>query len=142
MGYRSLTVIVLLSASGCGGSTDLQADISGTVSYGGQPLPGGMITFVPGRGLAQSAVIGPDGHYQIKAAVGHTKVTIDNRMLRKEQVVAGPRLKPPTAAAVSSPSVSGTYVPLPEKYLSAEQSGLTCEVQKGSQVHDFKLDAS
>ena len=142
MRHSFLTLILLLSATGCGGSALPRGDISGIVNYRGQPLPGGIITFVSDRGLQNSAVIGPDGRFQIKAAIGATKVTIDNRMLRKEQGYAGPRLKPPSPVAESSPRVDGTYVPLPARYLSADQSGLTCEVQKGSQVRDFKLGAS
>ena len=142
MRYRFLTVFLMLSATGCGGSALPQGEVSGTVSYQGRPLPGGIITFLSDRGFQNSAIIGPDGRYQIKAAAGPSKVTIDNRMLSKRPWSRGPRLKPPTPSAESPPRVEGTYVPLPSKYLSADQSGLTCEIQKGTQAHDFKLNPS
>jgi hypothetical protein len=137
--HRFFLMFFLLSAAGCGGSAAPQAEVSGTVTYRGKPLPGGIITFVSDRGLQNSAVISPDGRYQIKVATGATKVTIDNRMLRKGQQATGPRLKNPNPSAEPPPSVDGTYVPLSPKYLSADQSGLTCEIQKGSQVRDFQL---
>ena len=137
--YRLLTVLVLLSAAGCSRSSLPQGEVSGTVTYWGKPLPGGIITFLSEHGYQNSAVIGLDGRFQIKAAIGPTKVTIDNRMLNKEQTALAPRLKPPTSSVDSRPRVSGTYVPLPVKYLSADQSGLKCEIQNGSQVHDFQL---
>ena len=131
-----------LSAAGCGGSALPQGEVSGTVIYRGRPLPGGIISFVSDRGFQNTAMIGPDGRYQIKGAIGPTKVTIDNRMLNKVQRSRGPNSKLLTPSTESSPSVEGTYVPLPPKYLSADQSGLTCEIRKGSQDHDFKLDPS
>jgi hypothetical protein len=141
MKYRVLTVL-LLSAAGCSGSATPQGEVSGTVSYRGQPLPGGIITFVSERGLQNSAVIGPDGHYRIKTFAGPAKVTINNQILKAEQAAPGPRLHPPTAGGDSAPRVEGTYVPLPTNYLSADQSGLTCDVQKGTQIRDFALGAS
>lgn len=141
MKYRFVNVLFLLAALGCGdsSSTMQQAEVSGTVSYQGRPLPGGMISFLSERGFQNSAVISPDGHFRIKAAVGRSKVTIDNRMLSKQQKSTGPRLKNRPDSAEASPTVEGTYVPLPEKYLSADESGLTYDVQKGTQTHDFQL---
>lgn len=140
MKYRFAIVFFMLASVGCGKSPTEQGEVTGTVSYQGKPLPGGSISFLSERGFQSSAVISPEGHFRIKSVVGPCKVTIDNRMLSKDQRNRGPRLKSSPPGTTAPATVEGTYVPLPDKYLSFEKSGLTCEVQKGSQTRDFPLD--
>jgi hypothetical protein len=129
---------VLLIALGCGSSTP-EGDVAGVVTYRGQPVPGGVITFISDRGILSTAIIDPAGHYRVKAPVGAAKVTVNNLMLRKGQAAAGPRLKRPAGAGGAASVPAGTYKPIPEKYLSADQSGLAFTVQPGTQTFDVPL---
>ena len=140
MSSRFLKVLPVLFLVGCGDSLPQKVEFSGTVRFQGKPLPGGAIAFLSERGLQNSAIIDPEGHYRIKMFVGPTKVTVNNLMLRNAQPYKGPDSKPPDGNAATSSTVKGTYVPLPPKYRSVGTSGLTCEVQKGMGVHNFDLE--
>lgn len=132
--FKFLPLLLLL---GCGGLSK-EGEVTGTVKYQGKPLPGGVVTFINDRGLQNTAIIDANGSYQIKVAVGPTKVRIDNRMLSPDSTTS-PRLKPPAASSTPALNVQGTYVPLPLKYLSGEGSGLHCDVRQGTQTVDFEL---
>jgi len=77
LGYAALLGTVI----GCGGAKT--ATVSGTVKYGAEPLPGGMIWFVwqgPKGTDQQSAVIEADGKYTIGVPLNiSAKVKIDNQ---------------------------------------------------------------
>jgi hypothetical protein len=138
MTVRLPIILLMLLAIGCGSSTP-DGEVTGVVTYRGQPVPGGVITFITDRGIPATAVIDPTGHYRLKAPVGAAKVSVNNLMLRKAQATGGPRLKPPQGSAPAAPALEGTYKPIPEKYLSAEQSGLAWTVRPGTQTYDIPL---
>jgi hypothetical protein len=118
MSSRFLKVLTLLLLMGCGDSLPPKVEFSGTVSFRGQPLRGGAITFLSERGLQNSAIIDSNGHYHIKMFVGPSKIAVVNRMLRKDPGHPGPSLKRPGGNADTSSTIKGTYVPLPPKYQS------------------------
>jgi hypothetical protein len=137
----------VLIAAGCGGSKRLQehTELKGTVRYKGEVLKGGTISFFGKAGEAGiTAQIHEDGTYSIKAPVGECKISVDNSMLkagsqgkerRKEQGMgAGPR-----PGQGEQLKVTGTYMPIPEKYKDPEKSGLTYTVKKGESTKDFDL---
>ncbi len=131
---------VLVLLAGCGGSGVSQAEVSGRVTYRGRPLPGGVVTFISARGLSGTAAVGSDGSYQVLAPVGDLKVSVDNRMLRKPGGrPAGYRVGGRPEGEALRP-LTGTYVPLPEKYAAAETSGLSCHVSRGAQTFDIRLE--
>ncbi|HTV54212.1 MAG TPA: hypothetical protein VMI06_04780 [Terriglobia bacterium] len=149
---RLLTGIVLgLLLCGCSNSAmGPEGVVSGKVNYQGKPLPGGRVTFLTSKGLVFSDVIDPEGNYKIKATVGEAKLAVDNSMLNKSNQPTGPDLrhppgvKPPPGVKVddeksSAPTVTGTYVAIPQKYQSPDASGLTYSVKAGSQTHDIEL---
>jgi hypothetical protein len=129
----------VLLAAGCARPGLSQAEVSGRVTYRGRPLPGGVVTFVSARGLSGTAAIGADGSYQVRAPVGDVKVSVDNRMLRKAGRPAGYRVGSRPEGEGLHP-LTGTYVPVPDKYASAETSGLTCHVAGGGQAFDIRLE--
>ncbi len=137
---RRWAPLLVLLAAGCGGGGVHQAEVSGKVTYRGRPLPGGLVTFVSDRGLSSTATIAPDGSYHLMAPVGVVKVSVDNRMLRK----AGPRWtgyrigNRPEGYGGLHP-LTGTYVPVPQRYHSVETSGLTCHVDREGQTFDICL---
>lgn len=131
-----LVGLIVLFLAGCGSSDSVPlVKVTGTVSYQGQPLPGGMIVFTPdsakgGQGPFASAMIQPDGSFTLSsgdavgAAPGWHRIT----------VVA-------LSDGASSPG-SRYSVPvslIPEKYRSGDLSGLTREVRAG-QENAFHLN--
>jgi len=70
------TAIALVSV-GCGGNSDGQREVSGTVSLDGQPIENGEIVFHPvsGDGAAQGGPI-KDGKFQFQATAGEKRVEI------------------------------------------------------------------
>jgi len=124
---------------GCNRGTTYQtADLSGKVTFKGQPLPGGRVTFVADKGgTSTSGTIDENGNYKCSAPVGDIHIAVDNRMLEKK-AAPGPILHRPDSEGPSS--LKGTYVKIPEKYYSADSSNLTLKVTSGSQTHDIPLE--
>ncbi|MEZ6131034.1 MAG: hypothetical protein R3C59_20375 [Planctomycetaceae bacterium] len=67
--YCLLTLLTLLSLSGCGGGGIDRQDVQGAVTFDGQPVVYGEILFQPTSGPAGSAVI-RDGRYDTAAEEG------------------------------------------------------------------------
>jgi hypothetical protein len=136
---RCLPLMLGLLAAGCSlnASAPKRAEVSGTVSFQGKPLPGGIITFISDKGFLYSANIDENGHYSIEVGIGPNKISVDNRLLMKNQKGTGPRLKSPEVTPQND--LTGTYVPIKERYVSTETSGLEYTVSAGTQVKDFTL---
>src|SRR5262249_38362243 len=96
------------------------AQVSGTVSYKGLPLPAGTIAFVSGLPIAepQTATV-KDGVYTVKAGV-------------RSGDYAG-------AVTPSSPP-GGPALVIPLKYRSATTSGLRVRLKKGDNTFNVNLD--
>jgi hypothetical protein len=136
----------LLFAAGCGKSG---GTITGTVTYKGQALKGGMVVFTPADGGNPiSAEIQPDGTYTIeKVPVGAAKVSVQTAYLKPVPGGAGRGYGPPpdapNEAGYKPPDPSGTkdkYTAIPSQYEEAATSGLTYTVTSGSQKHDITLE--
>jgi hypothetical protein len=123
------------------------APVVGTVTYKGQPVPEGTVTFYPQAG-GRPAVgqIQSDGSYNLAylkpgdgAVLGAYKVAIESR--RVTNVAPGPKSFTEELAAEGAPPPPPVKVEwlVPEKYSSAESSGLTATVEDKSNVIDFKL---
>jgi hypothetical protein len=144
-------VIIQAQFVGCG-SRD-QGWVSGQVLYKGQPVTGGLVSFVPADTTRRpvSAQIDANGRYQTYAPIGDVKIAVDNRELQPEQSSPGgfvpPGIKLPpmenkgevkeNPAAPRRPP--GVYVAIPEEYYDVRTSGLHYTVQTGSQSHDIEL---
>jgi hypothetical protein len=156
--FRLLVLVPSLLLVGCSDSLQQQAEVSGTVTYRGKPLPGGIVMFISDKGFQNSATIDENGHYTILVSVGSNKITVDNRLLnknkqtpaprgksddgrlqKKSQPIESPRLKPPEGTTQET-TLAGTYVPIRESYASAESSGLVYTVVPGTQVKDIPLE--
>ena len=66
----ALVLVVLVVCVGCGGGDARQYDVSGTVSYGGEPVPTGAIVFEPATSQKNS---GPPGFAPIEAGKFDTR---------------------------------------------------------------------
>jgi hypothetical protein len=141
-----LMVGLLGSTTGCSKpkSTDM-AEVSGKVLFGGKPLTGGRIIFIStsGQAFTGDGNIDENGNYKVQAPIGEVKVGVDNRMLAPPSGRGGappaskPGLKRP--GSEEAKPMKGTYVKIPEKYYSPEESGLKFTIKKGAQQLDIPL---
>jgi hypothetical protein len=141
----SLGLLMAAAIWGCSGGTKPppSAEVSGKVTYKGQPVPGGEVTFVTVKGgYASGGRIDENGNYKVTVPVGDVKITVDNTMLGRGGRGAprgggGGMLKRPDSEAPTE--WKGHYIDLPSKYANADQTDLTYTVVAGSQTHDITL---
>jgi hypothetical protein len=139
-----LALGILVLAVGCGPRKSVEhSEVQGIVKYKGNPLPGGRIEFVSAQGgFAVTETIDEEGKYKIKAPVGEVKIGIDNTALRAQRGQPGskPRLQRP--GSEEAHPMKGTYVDIPSKYRTPDQSGLTFTVDKAQapQTHNIDLE--
>jgi hypothetical protein len=118
-----------LLAAGCAPGT---GDVSGKVTYKGQPLAGATITFYDASNNSPSCPIDDEGNYKVqKLAVGKARVVILTPLpivFKGVQGTGGEKL----GGDKKTPKI-------PAKYSDPEKSGLTYEVKGGSQTKDFAI---
>jgi hypothetical protein len=70
----------ILVAAGCGGQ---KGEVSGKVSYQGQPVRGGMVSFIPEAGGLKTSAIEEDGSYTVRdVPLGPVKITVETDSFR------------------------------------------------------------
>ena len=121
-------LLALTMFLGCGGSKF--TEVSGNVTFDGQPVNKGSISFLPaeGRGPTAAAVI-EQGRFSTRVATGRFKVQIlAYRKIGERHANEGDP---------STPMVDINEQILPEQYNS--ETTLTCEIKPGRQKVDFPL---
>jgi hypothetical protein len=123
---RHWNVILLTLAAGCGGSPVTPSSVTGTVTFHGQPLAGGIVAFTPDverghRGRPIAALIQSDGRFAL------------------------PENVPPGWYRVSLSDQAGAWTAdgrhFPNHLRRPDQSGLIREVKPGqTHVLDFQID--
>ena len=115
---------------GCGG--DAFPGLSGSVTYNGQPVESGFITFSPtGSGQSFGAKI-VDGRYEPeKVQAGQFKVLV---RAESEVQVAATREEAAKQAAAGGQKGSPNYIPE-----NAKGNGQTVDIADGAQTLDFAL---
>jgi hypothetical protein len=131
--------------------------VTGKVTYKGQPVPAGWVQFRPADPAQNSVTVElkEDGTFTADLPAGEVTVTIDNREWEPRTgggipaiptgIPLSPEAKAQVAAAArkeaeSRPAArSGKYVPLPERYFDAATSPVKFTVKGGSQTHDIEL---
>jgi len=132
---------LLLALVGCGrgGGT-----VSGKVTFNGQPVPSGTVTFVSADGHAFPTIIQEDGSYVVEhVATGPATITV---------VTPPPPAPPPRSTPKGSPGAGSDtsaeaagmkpqikVVSVPAKYADPKTSGLSYTVTSGSQTYDIPL---
>jgi len=97
--------------------------VSGKVTLNAQPVTGGVIVLTGADGKEVKADLAANGTYKVKdVKPGEYTVAVDTEGLNDPA-------KPNRA-----------YVAIPAKFSSAKTSGLTVEVKKGEQAHNFFLE--
>jgi hypothetical protein len=121
-------VLVACLVVGCGEAK--LSDVSGTVTYDGQAVERGSISFIPvdGNGPSGGAPIENGKYTATRVHTGMTKVTISGvKVTGKKKMYDDP----------NSPEVITSAEYIPDKY--NKMTELRYEVQPGSQVKDFEL---
>jgi hypothetical protein len=115
-----------LLVAGCG-SADKPIDVSGKVTFKGEPVTEGSVQFVEDRtGRGAQVDLGPDGTYKVSLFAGEYKVAIT----------------PPYMVDESSGMPNPYYKKvknIPAKYHSTETSQLTAAVRPDKTTHDFNM---
>lgn len=127
----------VLCIAGCNNGS---AMVSGTVTLDGQPIAGGprtngTVTFYRDNGGGAPAVgfVDEDGHYLVKTGAtagmepGNYLVAV---AIKKITIPADPNAMPIATLLT------------PQKYTSAQKSGLKAEVKPGSNTFDFELQSN
>jgi hypothetical protein len=136
---------------GCGGDPNKPklGKVSGTVTYKGQPVTKGMVTFIPsggpGRQTGQSATgeIGPSGSYTLTtfepgdgAVLGEHIVLVQSR--QEDPSIEGGTMPIPDAQGRINNQPPKDLVPT--KYAAVETSPLRLTVQEGSNTLNINLE--
>jgi hypothetical protein len=124
------------------------AEVSGTVTYKGEPIPGGNISFfsTDGDAVDSSPII--DGKYTLHhAPVGQVSIAV--RSGGRTMPGAGGKGMPEGMRKYAADKRAQTVpegdnpppklIELPQKYADHTNSGLSYEVKPGPQIYDFDL---
>ncbi len=129
--------LILVMATGCSAPS---GDLSGSVSFKGQPLPSGRISFLCDGGekpVLTSDI--KDGKYAIqKAPGGSAKVIVQTFKQTTVRVPNQPGNLAPIGDEQPKPS-GGKYVAIPERYSKDATSGLSVTIKGGAQTENFEL---
>lgn len=130
-----LGVFGVLAGCGGGGSGPATVPVKGLVTYQGKPIPKLSVAFIPDKGMLAYGTTDTNGKFSLMtnqpgdgAMVGNYKVAIS---FAPDEVPAMPGFPGSEKKVVS---------PIPEKYASAETSGLTKIVEKDSSKNNFTFE--
>jgi hypothetical protein len=125
--------VLLCLAAGCGSSGGV-TEVTGTVSFQGQPLKSGEVTFVDSDGTKSFSAISAKGEYRVKGVKrGKARISV----VSKARVPAGlmkPGPRDPLPSAKEEPPIV-----IPERYTRPESSGLSVEIDSRKVRHDIDL---
>jgi hypothetical protein len=112
--------------------------VSGTVTYKGQPIPAGVITFISKDGKTTvSAPLAEDGTYKATVPAGEYKVTVSTDPAvpdKKPDPKTPPKLPP-----VDPKKPPKVVVKIPAKYGDPKTTPLVITVKAGAQTIDIAL---
>ncbi len=124
--------LVATALPGCGKSGPPKFPVAGKVSFKGQPVAEGMITFYREDDGAIAAMIDASGSYLVSSGLreGQYRVYIEP----PPTVLTPP---PPGGPPMDKPKV---FVNFPDKYRQASTSGLLATVEPKSSGNNFEFD--
>lgn len=130
MTIRAVLAVLFASITGCGGAFD--ATLSGNVSYRGQPLATGTVTFHPkGEGPISVGSIRDDGGYEV---VTGREIGLPPGDYQVTVVANGPLPEPTPENPEPLPELL-----VPARYTVKQTSGLSYTVTSGDNVYDIEL---
>ena len=127
---RGFACLLLACAiAGCDADKQARYKVAGKVSYQGQPVEEGEITFEdPAAGQVNSSPLGPGGSYALELPAGDYRVS-----------VAPPLVEVKSTADTPPDMVEKKVNNIPKKYRTQEKSGLSAQVAKDKRTFDLDL---
>jgi hypothetical protein len=107
-------LLAAFASNGCGRSSDV-LPVQGKVSYRGEPVTNGSITFFPAQGRPESAPLSDEGAYEIHLPPGDYRVTINVGLTLPPGWKEGDPVPRPT-------------IVLPPQYSTPAKSALTAQI--------------
>jgi hypothetical protein len=130
-------LLLVLAAFGCGSGT---GQVTGKVTYKGQPLPSGTVLFHGPARRIDHAVIASDGTYTIPdVPVGPVKIAVKSHSKLPPGMFKAAGKAPYVQPLPKELPPEAKFIPIPERYSDPDRSGLECLVQGGRQTHDLTL---
>jgi hypothetical protein len=132
-----------MTVMGCGGGGT--ATVSGKVTYKGEPVTAGYVTYYGADGKTDSGRIDADGHYTVyKAPVGDVKVAVltsdPKRRVPSGGLSKGKQASKHPDSEITASDQVGKFVAIPPRYKDPDKSGLAFTVKSGSQVINLELN--
>ncbi|HXG12836.1 MAG TPA: hypothetical protein VNK04_23970 [Gemmataceae bacterium] len=125
-------VAVLAAAAGCGSGKPM-GQVEGRVTFKGQPVTEGMISFSNAAGEGAEAPLGPEGKYLIRTPQGGLPVG-------DYVVTVTPGTYVDNSDPKTPPAVEEKRAPnIPPRYRRLGSTPLKATVQEGKNVFDFDL---
>jgi hypothetical protein len=134
----AVAIVAALLASGCSRPMPVHP-VSGRVTLDGKPLVDAQISFRPAQGPEAFATLDRDGRYTLSTRAAGDGAVAGTHAVTLSQVTVGLALEPGVPPKLEKPTPGA--VPVPEKYLRAETSGLSATVAPGVNTFDFDLTA-
>jgi hypothetical protein len=128
---RLSTALIIVAAVGCGG--EAASSLSGSVTFNGQPVKNGYVTFTPAESGNSFGAKIVDGQYTADKAGTGTFIAI----VRAEAADA-PQTREDYQSTAARPGAAVAPPPIPE---NAQGNGQTVEITGGGQTLDFTLTA-
>ncbi len=134
----AVAIVAALLASGC--SRPMPAyPVSGRVTLDGKPLVDAQISFRPAQGPEAFGVLDGEGRYRLSTRAAGDGAVAGKHAVTVSQLTVGLALEPGVPPRLEKPTPGA--MPVPEKYLRAETSGLSATVAPGVNTFDFNLTA-
>jgi hypothetical protein len=139
-----LSIVLVVTPACSTNNPNAPAEVSGKVTYNGQPVGGGTITFYMKGGGANSGPLHPDGTYEISdIPTGEATVTVETESAnpghKQEKYKGGKGQQMSPMPKGFEGGHRGTYVKIPSQYTDVKKTPLTTSLQRGKQVRDFDL---
>jgi hypothetical protein len=124
--FRPIVFWLTVTVLGCGPSGPETAEVTGLVTFNGQPLPDAAVVFTPDNGRLASGVTDSEGRFELStfgendgALIGKHIVTITANASYIPTMWPDPPAPPPKGPKI------------PARYGSPGQSGLEADVKSG-----------
>jgi hypothetical protein len=136
----AVLALAALTLAGCGRPG---GSVSGKVTYKGQSLTGGTVTFLGADDRVAWSPIEPDGTYTItRVAPGLAKIGVTpaaSSAPPKGMKMMDPAKMDAPAGAAPPAASAGKTVSIPQQYQDPARSGVTYTVTAGSQDYNIEL---
>jgi hypothetical protein len=154
-----LFLLLLGLVAGCRSSSQTPGRITGRVTYNGQPVKAGNITFHSEDKGSYNSSLSLDGSYEVTdLPTGPMIVTVENANFNPDKKIPAypgkggkgkgaamdaermaAEVRPGAGGPMTKEEMAARYVKIPAKYADPKKSDLTITITNGKQSKDFEL---